>query len=168
MSDEIFNKVAQSQLVTLDLQDLYPRDVFELFDLKDYLFMGMILKEKEFRTALQEVEWTKFRDKIVAVTCSADAIVPVWAYMLVATYLQPVAKDIIFGNHEQALQYVFLKNIQALPLTDFADKRVVVKGCGNLPVGEFAYLEISKRLTPVVKSIMYGEPCSTVPIYKKK
>lgn len=168
MSDEIINKVALSPLVTLDLEELYPRDAFEMFDLKDYLFKGMILKEKDFRTALQEADWTKFRDKIVAVTCSAEAIIPVWAYMLTATYLQPHAKDVIFGNHEQALQQVFLKNIQALPLTDYADKRVVVKGCGSLPVGEFAYLEITKRLTPVVKSIMYGEPCSTVPIYKKK
>ena len=168
MSDEIINKVAQSPLVTLDLEDFYPRDAFELFDLKDHLFMGMILKEKDFRTALQEADWTKFRDKVVAVTCSADAIIPVWAYMLAASYLQPHAKDIIFGNPDQALQHVFLKNIQALPLTEFADKRGVVKGCGNLPVGEFAYLEITKRLTPVVKSIMYGEPCSTVPIYKKK
>lgn len=168
MSDEIINKVALSPLVTLDLEELYPQDAFELFDLKDHLFMGMILKEKDFRTALQVADWSKYQDKIVAVTCSADAIIPVWAYMLVATYLQPLAKDIIFGDHDHALQHVFLKNIQALALTDFTDKRVVVKGCGNLPVGEFAYLEITKRLTPVVKSIMYGEPCSTVPIYKKK
>lgn len=168
MSDEIINKVALSPLVTLDLEELYPRDAFELFDLKDHLFMGMILKEKDFRAALPGTDWTKYSDKIVAVTCSADAIIPIWAYMLVATYLQPVAKDVIFGTIDQALQQTFLKNIQELLLTDFADKRVVVKGCGNLPVGEFAYLEITKRLTPVVKSIMYGEPCSTVPIFKKK
>jgi hypothetical protein len=168
MGDEIINKVALSPLVTLDLEELYPRDAFELFDLKDHLFKGMILKEKDFRSALQETDWTKFSNTIVSVFCSADAIIPVWAYMLVATYLQPVAKDIVFGNQEQALKQIFLKNIQALPLVDFTDKRVVVKGCGNLPVGAFAYLEITKRLTPVVKSIMYGEPCSTVPIYKKK
>ena len=168
MSDEIINKVALSPLITLDLEELYPRDSIEMFDLKDYLFMGMILKEKEFRAALQQTEWTKFTDKIVAVTCSADAIIPVWAYMLVGTYLQPVAQEIIFGTRDEALKQTFLKNIGALSLAAFTDKRVVVKGCGNLPVGEFAYLEITKRLTPVVKSIMYGEPCSTVPIYKKK
>ena len=168
MSDEIVNKVALSALVTLDLEEYYPRDTIEVFDLKDFLFMGMILKEKDFRDAMLQTDWSKFNDKIVAVNCSADAIVPMWAYMLVAAYLQPVAKEIIFGTRDEALKQAFLKNIQAISFSEFADKRVVVKGCGNLPVGEFAYLEITKRLTPVVKSIMYGEPCSTVPIYKKK
>ncbi len=168
MEDKIINKVALSPLVTLDLEDLYPRDTIESFDLKDYLFMGMILKEKDFRAALQQTDWTKFKDKIVAVNCSADAIIPVWAYMLAGTYLQPVAKEIIFGDREEAVKQTFLKNIGALSLSDYIDKRVVIKGCGNLPVGEFAYLEITKRLTPVVKSIMYGEPCSTVPVFKRK
>ncbi len=168
MSDEIINKVALSPLLTLDLDELYPKDQFAQFDLKEHLFKGMILKEKDFRNALAESDWSKFQGMIVAVTCSADAIIPVWAYMLVVTYLQPVAKDIYFGTMEQALQQAFLRNIQALSLSAYTDKRVVVKGCGNLPVGEYAYLEITKRLTPVVKSIMYGEPCSTVPIYKKK
>ena len=168
MDDKIINKVALSPLVTLDLEELYPRETIELFDLKEYLFKGMILKEKDYREALQQTDWTKFQDKIVAVHCSADAIIPMWAYMLAGTYLQPVAKDIVFGTRDEALKQIFLKNIGALSLADFTDKRVVVKGCGNLPVGEFAYLEITRLLTPVVKSIMYGEPCSTVPIYKKK
>ena len=168
MSDEIVNKVAQSQLVTIDLEAFYPKDDIVVFDLKPHLFMELILKEKEFRAALQNIDWPVYQQKVVAVTCTADAIIPMWAYMLVASYLQPVAKEIIFGNEQTALQQLFLQNIDAIRIDEFADKRIVVKGCGDVPIGEFAYLAITKRLLPVVKSIMYGEPCSTVPIYKKK
>jgi hypothetical protein len=168
MSDEIVNKVAQSQLVTIDLEAYYPKEEIVLFDLKPHLFMELILKEKEFRAALQNLDWSTYQQKVVAVTCTADAIIPMWAYMLVASYLQPVAKDIIYGNEQTALQQLFLQNINAINIDEFADKRIVVKGCGDMPIGEFAYLAITKRLLPVVKSIMYGEPCSTVPIYKKK
>lgn len=130
--------------------------------------MELILKEKDFRAALQNLDWTPFHSKIVAVTCTTDAVIPVWAYMLIAIYLEPVAKEIIFGDEKEALKQVFIKNIDNIDMAEYADKRVVVKGCGELPVGEFAYMEITKRLRPVAKSIMYGEPCSTVPIYKKK
>ena len=167
MSDEIVNKVAASPLLSLDLETYYPKEEIIVFDLKPHLFMELILKEKDFRSALQNHDWTQYQNKIVAVTCSTDAIIPVWAYMLVASYLQPFAKDIIFGNKETALQQLFLKNINNIKLDEFADKRVVVKGCGEVPIGEFAYMEITKKLRPVAKSIMYGEPCSTVPIYKK-
>ena len=168
MNEEIINKVALSPLISLDLEDYYPKEAVVVFDLKPHLYMELILKEKEFRTALLQLDWTVYADKIVAVTCSTDAIIPVWAYMLVAGYLQPVAKDVVFGNAETALQQAFLKNIQGLSVEAFTDKRVVVKGCGELQIGEFAYLEITKKLRPVTKSIMYGEPCSTVPIFKKK
>jgi hypothetical protein len=168
MSDEIVNKVAQSQLITIDLEAFYPKDEIVVFDLKPHLFMELILKEKEFRAALQDLDWSVYQHKVVAVTCTADAIIPMWAYMLVASYLQPVAKDIIYGDGQTALQQLFLQNIDAINIDEFADKRIVVKGCGDVPIGEFAYLAITKRLLPVVKSIMYGEPCSTVPIYKKK
>ena len=168
MSEEIVNKVAQSQLVTLDLESYYPAEEIAVFDLKPHLFMELILKEKEFRAALQNNDWSVYQNKVVAVTCSADAIIPMWAFMLVGSYLQPVAKDIIYGDEQTARQQLFVQQIEAIDMEPFIDKRVVVKGCGNLPVGEFAYLEITKRLTPVVKSIMYGEPCSTVPIFKKK
>ncbi|MDF2191025.1 DUF2480 family protein [Paraflavitalea sp. CAU 1676] len=168
MSDEIINKVAASGLITLDLEEYYPKDEIAVFDLKPHLFMGMILKEKDFRTAMQQLDWTVYGDKVVAVTCSAEAIIPMWAYMLVATYLQPVAKDIIFGNEQTARQQLFVRNIEAIPADQYIDQRVVVKGCGDVPIGEFAYLEITKKLRPVAKSIMYGEPCSTVPIFKKK
>ena len=168
MSEPIINKVAESGLITLNLEEYYPREEFLLFDLKPFLFMEMILKEKDFRQALQQHEWSSYNNKIVAVTCTADAVIPVWAYMLVATYLQPLAKEVIMGDIETARKQIFLKNIEAINEADFTDQRVVVKGCGDLPIGEYAYMEITKKLRPVAKSIMYGEPCSTVPVYKKK
>jgi len=168
MSEEIINKVAQSALDTLDLEDYYPREEIVLFDLKPHLFREMILKEKEFRASLQNIDWTAYQDKIVAVTSTADAIIPLWAYMLVAVALQPFAKDIIMGDAQTALQQRFLENLRSIDIKPFTDKRVIVKGCGDLSVGGFAYLEIARRLRPVVKSIMYGEACSNVPIYKKK
>lgn len=168
MSDEIINKVAASGLISLNLEDYYPRQQIAVFDLKPHLFRELILKEKEFRVALQQTDWLQYQDKVVAVTCTADAIIPMWAYMLVAVYLEPVAKDIIFGDEAAARKQLFLKNIDAIDVQEYADKRLVIKGCGDLPVGEFAYMEITKKLRSVAKSIMYGEPCSTVPIYKKK
>jgi len=167
MSDAIVNKVSESGLITLDLEQYYPRDTVALFDLKDYLFMGLILKEKDFREALKNLDWDAYRNKYVGVTCSADAIIPPWAYMLAAAYLQPVAKDVIMGDEKEVHKTIFLQNIQGIDVNEFAGQRVVVKGCGETPIGEFAYMEITKRLRPVAKTIMYGEPCSTVPIYKK-
>ena len=157
-----------SPLETVDLQEYYPREEIIGLDLKAYLYMELIVKEKEFRAALQSTDWTKYQDKIVAVMCTADAIIPVWAYMLLASYLEPVARDIIMGDEKTALRQSLLKRIEAIDVNSFKDKRVVIKGCGDLPIGEFAYMEITKRLRPVSKSIMYGEPCSTVPIFKRK
>lgn len=168
MSEEIINKVAGSGLLTLDLADWFPKEEIVLFDLKPHLFMEAILKEKEFRASLQNIDWTSYQDKIVAVTCTADAIIPLWAYMLVAVNLEPVAAAIVMGDRETALQQVFLSRIDSIDKEDYADKRVIVKGCGDLPVGAYAYMEIARRLRPVVKSIMYGEACSNVPVYKKK
>lgn len=167
MSETIINKVAESGLVTIDLEHFYPRQELMLFDLKDYLFMGLILKEKDFREALKKEDWEKFRNKYVAVTCTADAIIPVWAYMLVTSYLQPIAADVMQGDEKDVQRSLFLKNIATLNPTEYADKKVVIKGCGDVPIGEFAYIEITRLLRPVARSIMYGEPCSTVPIFKK-
>ena len=164
----LMNKVSESALITLDLEDFFPKEEFSLFDLKDYLFMGLILKEKDFREALKQLDLTIYENKAVAVTCSTDAVIPMWAYMLVASYLQPVAQEVFFGTIEALKNRMLLKNISQLPLNEYIDKRVVIKGCGELPVGEAAYLEATKILRPVAKSIMYGEPCSTVPIFKKK
>lgn len=168
MSEEIVNKIAQSQLVTLDLESYYPAEEISVFDLKPHLFMELILKEKEFRAALQNNDWSAYQNKVVAVTCSADAIIPMWAYMLVGSYLQPVAKDVVFGDEQTARQQLFVRNIDAIDTEPFIEKRIVVKGCGDIPIGEFAYLAITKKLMPVAKSLMYGEPCSTVPIFKRK
>ena len=169
MSDEIVNKVAESGLVTIDLETYLPKkESIAVFDLKDFLFMGMILKEKDFREALKQQDWEKYRNKNVAITCTADAIIPVWAYMLVTTYLQPVAKETIVGDEKEIYKTVFLKNISSIHEAEFTDKRIVLKGCGETPIDDFAYAEATRKLLPVAKSIMYGEPCSTVPVYKKK
>ena len=167
--EEVFvNKVAESGIITLDLEDFYPKEETVVFDMKDHLFMGLILKEKDFRETMKLLDQEPYKEKNVALTCSADAVIPVWAYMLVATYLQPVAKEIIFGDAEFLHKTLFLKNLNKINVTDYEDKRVVIKGCGELPITEAAYVAITGLLRPVAKSIMYGEPCSTVPIYKKK
>ena len=168
MDEKIINKVTESGLVTLDLAQFYPRDEFVVFDLKDHLFMGMILKEKDFREALKNLDLEKYRNKNVAITCSADAIIPVWAYMLVTAQLQPIAKEIVVGDEKELHRRLFLKNIAAINTEEFAEQRIVIKGCGDTPIDEFAYAEATRVLLPVAKSIMYGEPCSTVPVYKKK
>lgn len=167
MQETFVNKVAESGIISLDLEAYYPNTEIVEFDLKEYLFMGLILKEKDFRAALQQTNWEQYLNKYVAVLCSADAIIPMWAYMLVASYLQPVATDIVFGDKKTLINAVLLKKISAINAEEYTDKRVVVKGCGELQIPETAFLEITNKLRPVVKSIMYGEPCSTVPIYKK-
>ncbi len=169
MSDVIVNKVAESGLISLDLQDYLPTEnQLAAFDLKEYLFMGMILKEKDFRSSLLSLDWSAFDQKWVAVYCSAEAIIPNWAYMLIATRLEPIAKGIFMGSPESLIQSLLVKNIGELDAAVFLDQRVVIKGCGDQTVSADAYVAITQKLRPVVKSIMYGEPCSTVPVYKKK
>lgn len=168
MENIIINKVAESALTSVDLEEYYPKGETAVFDLKEHLFMGLILKEKDFRAALQTYDWEQFRNKNVAITCTADAIIPMWAYMLVATNLQPVAKEVVFGEEKNILQTLLLRNLATIKGEEFTDKRVVVKGCGEVPIPESAYVEITNKLRPFVKSIMYGEPCSTVPIFKRK
>ena len=167
MEAEFVNKVAESGIITLDLEDFYPKDETAVFDMKDHLFMGLILKEKDFREVMKNLDLTPYKDKNIALTCSADAVIPVWAYMLVASYLQPVAKEIILGDADFLHKTLFLKNIEQINVENYKDQRVVIKGCGELPISETAYVAITNQLRPVVKSIMYGEPCSTVPVYKK-
>lgn len=168
MSDVIINKVAESGLEEIDLAKYHPGETIVVFDLKDFLFMGLIIKEKEFRAALKEHDFKKYTGQLVTVTCSADAIIPMWVYMLVSSYLQQYAKDITTGNTSTAHQYFFVKNIQQqINPETYKDKRIVIKGCGDIAINDFAYFEITKLLVPVAKSIMYGEPCSTVPVYKK-
>jgi hypothetical protein len=168
MEDIIINKVSESGLLTIDLEAYFPKEEIVGFDLTPFLFMGQILKEKEFRESIQKEDWSKYSGKAVAVYCSADAIIPAWAYMLVSSNLSGVAKTVYAGTPEDLEKNLFIKNLEQITASDYNDKRVVIKGCGDKQIGAFAYLEITRILKPVVKSLMYGEPCSTVPVYKKK
>lgn len=164
---EIINKVAQSGIITIDLEEFYPKGERILFDIKDQLFQGLILREKDFREFVKNEDWNKYSNKYVAITCTADAIVPTWAYMLLTIHLQPVAKKIVFGNLETLESILYNELLSKININEYKDARVVIKGCGTLPVPTAAYLELTRLLTPVAKSIMYGEACSTVPLYKK-
>lgn len=166
--DEIVNKVAQSGLVEINLEEYYPKGERVLFDIKDRLFQGLILKEKDFREFVKKEDWSSYRDKFVALTCTADAIVPTWAYMLLVTVLEPFAKKVIFGSFQTLEAILYHEVLNKINPGDYTGKRVVIKGCSNLPVPVSAYVEITRILRPVAKSIMYGEACSTVPLYKQK
>jgi hypothetical protein len=167
MENEIINKVSQSGLVTIDLEEFYPSGERVLFDIKNLLYQGLILREKDFREFIKNKDWSEYKDKYVGLICSADAIVPTWAYMLLATELEPYAKKVVFGDLEILDTLLYNEILSKINVDDYKDARVVVKGCGDLPVPKSAYVEITRLLRPVVKSIMYGEPCSTVPLYKK-
>jgi len=165
----IINKVAQSGLITLNLENYLPSaESLVLIDVKQYLFKELILKEKDFRTELKATDWSAYESKYVGIYCSSDAIVPYWAYMLLVSYLQPVVKDVVFGDLE-TLKLILLR--QAFEEEDFQKyegERIVVKGCGdNNNIPPAAYAEITRKLRPYARSIMYGEPCSTVPVFKK-
>ncbi|MFN8238806.1 MAG: DUF2480 family protein [Chitinophagales bacterium] len=168
MSETLINKVAQSGLITLDLEDFFPKEEILELDIKEWLFRGLILKEAEFRASLKAINWSAYQDKTVAVFCSTDAIIPQWAWMLVATYLANSTARFFFGTKEEVEQKLFLSNVQQLDENKYRDERIIIKGCGTKTVSGEAYLEITKKLQPVVKSLMFGEPCSTVPVYKKK
>ena len=168
MEKEIVNKVAESGLITINLEDFYPEGERVVFDMKDHLFEELLLKEKDFREFVKTNDWTKYKDKFVAITCSNDAIVASWAYMLVAVAMQPYAKKIVFGNADTMETILFHDAFSKINPEKYRDQRIVIKGCGDKPVPVSAYVELTSLLQPVVKSIMYGEPCSTVPVYKSK
>jgi len=163
----LVNRVAESGLITINLEDYYPDNEIVEFDLKDYLFKELILKEKDFRLALKNLEWNQYKDKVVLIFCSSDAIIPVWSYMLVSAYLSPIATDIYQGTKKEYLTHHYVGVIERLDSSDYDQKRIVIKGCSNKPVPPSAYAELTKLLQPVAQSIMYGEPCSTVPIFKR-
>lgn len=166
---EIINKIASSGLITLDPADFLPSEAeIAVFDLKPFLFRELILKEKDFRDALKSQRWEDFRDKKVTLTCSADAIIPMWAYMLVTSYLEGIAGDIFYGNHEIAGIQAALSAINRLNPELYRDHRIVIKGCGDRSVPPEVYIALMRKLKPVSKSVMFGEPCSTVPVYKQK
>lgn len=167
MAEEIVNKVAASGLITIDLEEYYPAGDRVAYDIADNLWQGLALKEKDFRAFVKEHDWTQYTGKHVAIFCSADAIVPTWAYMLLASVLQPHAASVVFGSLETLETVLFERALESIKPADFQDARVVIKGCGNLPVPSSAYVALTEKLRPVVRSIMYGEPCSTVPIWKR-
>jgi hypothetical protein len=163
---EIENKVANSGIVTIDLEEYYVSGERILFDIKPLLFQELILKEKDFRDFIKNNDWTIYKDKLVAITCSVDAIVPTWAYMLLTLALEPFAKKIVFGDLNLLENELFEEKLLNLDINQFKDARIVIKGCGEKPIPINAYVKLTALLKPHVKSIMYGEPCSTVPLYK--
>ena len=167
MQEEIVNRVASSPLVTLDLEDYYPKGDRVLFDIKDQLFQGVILKEKDFRAFLKEHVWSNYADKYVALICSTDAIIPTWAYMLLAIKLKPYAKKVVYGGLDRLEQTLYQEVLESIDFSKFKDKKVVIKGCSDRAVPRQAYIEVTQRLFPFATSIMFGEPCSTVPVFKK-
>ena len=164
---EIINRVANSPLVTFNLEEYYPEGDRVVYDIKDNLFQEMILKEKDFRAFVKEHDWSQYEGKFIALTCTVDAIVPTWAYMLLVTKLEPYAKMVVFGNLEVLEASLFKEALSQVHPEEFRDAKVVVKGCGDFPVPVFAYAEITRLLRPYAATIMFGEPCSTVPLYKK-
>ncbi len=166
--ETLVNKIAQSGLITIDLEDYWGNETIVEFDLKKYLVKELVLMEKPFREALQQIDWNSYQNKTVALHCSADALIPMWAYMLVASYLSRQQANIFFGNITETAEELLLKNIEnALQQNDYQEAKVILKGCGKKPVPASAYILASKLLMPAVKSLMFGEPCSTVPVYKK-
>lgn len=167
-AEGIVNRVAKSGLVTLDLEDYYHTGERVVYDLKDNLFMGLILKEKDFREFLKIHDWSQYAGKNVALTCSEDAIVPTWAYMLLTLQLQPYANSLVFGSLQDLEEKLYFDAIAQINPDDYRDGRVVIKGCSKVPVPTAAYVEITRVLRPVVQTLMFGEPCSTVPLYKRR
>ncbi|TBW27884.1 DUF2480 family protein [Gramella sp. KN1008] len=167
MSEEIINRVAESKLVTFNLEDYYPEGERIVFDLSKWLHEGFVLREKDFRESAKEHDWEQYNDKYIALTCSTDAIVPAWAYMLITTCLQPYSKKVVIGDLENLESHLYQEVIERLDVSDLKDKPVIVKGCSHKPVPKNAYLFLINKLQPVVKSLMYGEACSSVPLYKQ-
>lgn len=166
--EEIVNRVANSKLKTFNLEDLYPAGKREQIDISQWLTEGFILREKDFRDSLKNHDWSAYSDAYVALHCSTDAIVPAWAYMLVTTYLQPVAKKVVVGNLTDLETVLYTEKIGALDVSVYQDEYVIVKGCSNKPVPQNAYILLTQKLQSVVKSLMFGEACSSVPLYKSK
>lgn len=166
--ESIINRVANSGLVTIDLEQYYHPGERVIYDLKDHLFQGLILREKEFRQSLKETDWTFFKDKNVAIICSADAIVPLWAYMLVAIHLDSYANMVVLGNLDELENRLFQECLAKIRAEEYKDAKVVIKGCSRFSVPGYAYVEITRLLIPYVQSLMFGEPCSTVPLFKRK
>lgn len=168
MKDEIINRVANSKLVTVNLEDYYPKGQRVLFDIKDWLFEGFVLREKDFRAQVSAYDWSQFQNSYVALTCSTDAIIPGWAYMLLSIQLEPFVNKVVIGTLEDLETSIYQDIINNLDVSEFKDKPIIIKGCSNKPVPQNAYIMLTTKLKPIVKSIMYGEACSSVPLFKNK
>jgi hypothetical protein len=168
MSETLVNRVANSGLITLKPEEWVPPIRPEALDMKDFLFQGLILKEQDFRLSMKSLDWQLYQDKTLCVFCSADAIIPSWAYMLVATMASPLAKEVYFGTPVQWITKEILQHIREMDASSFADQQVIIKGCSDqVSIGPEIYVALTSKLVPVVKSLMFGEPCSTVPVYKR-
>lgn len=165
---KIINKISKSSLVTIDLIDYVPKEKIMIFDVGFFLYKNTILKEKPFRSDLKSYDFTKYEGKIVAISCPANAIIPMWAYMLITSYLNNFASSVYFGSKETVFQKSVLKNISQINPSDFKNKKVLIKGCGNIKFNEQCYISITKKIKPHVASLMFGEACSSVPVFKKK
>lgn len=168
MTNEIINRVANSSLITIDLEDFYPEGNRVVLDMKQWLFKELILKEADFRLSLKNHDWSKYKNAHVAITCSSDAIIPSWAYLLLSTYLNTVCKTVVIGNLKELETRIFYTVIENLDISIYKNKPVIIKGCTHKPIPETAYILLLEKLQPVAKSIMFGEACSSVPLYKNK
>lgn len=168
MAEEIVNRVANSKLVVFDLEDYYPKGKRTLFDIKEWLYEGFVLREKDFRDQVKNYDWSQHQDEYVALTCSSDAIVPAWAYMLLTMALEPYVKRTVLGDLNALETELYQDIVNQLELSDYADKPIIIKGCSKKPVPTAAYIMLSQALKPVAKSILFGEACSSVPLYKRK
>lgn len=168
MEEKIINKVTNSVLKTIDLEELYPSGARIVFDITDWLFEGLILKEKDFRAEVKNHNWQQYKDSYVSIICSSDAIIPSWAYLLVSTFLNPYAKKVVVGNLELLETVIFQEIINNLEVSVYENAPVIIKGCANKPIPQSAYTLLISRLQTVARSIMFGEACSTVPLFKRK
>lgn len=166
MSKEIVNRVANSKLITIDLEDLYPKEERVLFDIKKWLFSDQILKEKDFRNYIQNHDWSSYKNKYVALTCSSDAIIPSWAYLLISVSLSPFVNKIVVGDLEVLETSIFQEIIDQISIKKYIGKPIIIKGCSKYAIPQSAYTQLISKLIPVAKSIMYGEACSNIPLYK--
>ena len=168
MADEIINRVANSKLITFDLEDLYPEGTRTSIDISTWLYEGLLLREKDFRASVTTHDWSQYQNHYVALTCATEAIIPGWAYLLLTSVLAPFAKKVVVGDMVLLETLLYQEIIDTLEISKYQDKPIIIKGCANKPVPEGAYIALLQKLQPVAKSLMYGEACSSVPLYKRK
>jgi len=167
MAGEIINRVANSKLVTIDLEDFYPNGKRIPFDISNWLLEGIVLREKDFRAEANQHDWEQYKDAYIALHCSTDAIIPGWAYLLLTMHLTPFAKKVVVGNLETLENIIFTEILDNLDVSAYEDKPVIIKGCTHKPIPESAYTLLAQKLYPIARSVMYGEACSSVPLYKR-